>query len=984
MEETPPPESPVFRLDLARKELTSDGTVVPIPPKAFDLLRFLAENAGRVVSREELVGHVWRGISVSGEAVRYAMKELRRGLGDPAGDPRFVETVARRGWRFVGRAVRVSGEAWILESRWGRGDVPTDAEPFVGREAEMASLLEGLSRAQAGQRGALFVRGEPGIGKSRLLNAFLETVRLQRGTVCARGDCLEQVGPGMPYAPLFEVLEQLCERLGGAMPVAMLRRHAPTWLAQMPSVTEPEDRASLAEQIQGANQTRMIREWVNVVECFAADRTIVIAIEDLQWADQSTLAALFYAVRRPASARILVVATLRPDRAQSHDLDLQQRIDELVARGGGQVLSPAPFPLESIRAYLAARFGADQPPSRSTALCESLASVSSGNPLFVVSLVDEYVEKARIRQEDERWDVTGPLRLESAPSSLLPLIEEQLAALESDLRELLEAASVVGMDFSASELAAALGKDRDEVEAGCDGLVADGRFAAATGAVAWPDGTVSSRYRFTHTLHRDVLRDLLSAGRRSRLHRAVGERLREAYAGHEDAIAADLATHFEAGLDPASAATFYTVAAEASARRFSNYEATEYFRRSLEQITQVEGDPPALLEIRTRLGLCAPLASVAGYAAKELEQNLARLEVLTADLEDTAEMFPAILGLWSLHFVRADFARAVVSGDRMLALAELVSSSVVRLQAHQSVGHCLFYQGEVRDAQSHYDEAVAGYDFSKHERQDYSVGDDPLVLVLTCRALSYWFLGRSDEACASAEEAVRHGKRLDHAPSLALAWTYGAVLHQLRSDVARAWEWSDRSLEITTAEGIPFWRDLSRIVRGWSIAQADDARRADGIELIREGIAGWGATGSSLGLPHFLSLLAVSLGEDGRIDDGLAVLDQASALVDETGQHVFRSEIDRFTGDLLRKRAAEHTGASANEVSSYYRRAADEAAARGLRANELQAWLALAKIEGPGGSALGARRHLADLVATYPETARTDLDLARARRVLSD
>ncbi len=545
MPETAAAARPIFRLDGARQQLTADGVAVGLQPKALALLFLLVENAPRVVPRAELVEAVWDGLSVSGDAIRYTVRELRRGLGDSATEPLFVETVSRRGWCFVGRATRVSGDSWILEGRVAEGappasELPVDSSPFVGRDAEMGMMLDLLSHAQSGERRILFVRGEPGIGKSRLLNAFLETANARSDTLVARGECVEHVGAGMPYSPLFDVLEQIADRLGGTLPVDLLRRHAPTWLAQMPSLTEPADRASLEERIQGATQARMVREWARVIEAFAEVRTIVLSIEDPHWADQSTLIALLFSATRTERARVLVVAALRPDASSPALADLQRGVDELSARETCALLVPAGFDLDAVRAYLGARFGADEAPARSSELCTLLLAASGGNPLFLASLVDELVEKEMIFEQESRWQVAATLRLDSVPETLSPLIERQLGALDEGLRDLLGAASVAGMDFSAAELSAPLERPIDAVESDCEQLVADGRFVVPRGAVAWPDGTVSSGYRFRHDLHRNALRGGLSPGRLSRIHRAIGERVASAFAGREGEVGARL------------------------------------------------------------------------------------------------------------------------------------------------------------------------------------------------------------------------------------------------------------------------------------------------------------------------------------------------------------------------------------------------------------------------------------------------------------
>ncbi|MEM9177346.1 MAG: AAA family ATPase [Myxococcota bacterium] len=983
----PPPPLAVYRLDASQRQLTRDGAAVELQPKALEVLCFLVARADRVVSRQDLIEGVWDGLSVSSDAVRFAIKELRRGLGDAATDPRFVETVARRGWRFTGSAARVGEDAWILEGRDAASrEAPSrdeaTREPFVGREKELGELLDGLSKAQEGLRPMRFVRGEAGIGKSRLVQAFCETAGRVADTFCAVGACAEPVGPGMPYAPLFEIVEQIVDRLGRDRAVTLLRQEAPTWLVQLPALTAPEDRVALEAEIQGATQTRMIREWARWIERVAETQTIVLVVEDLQWADPSTLDALLFLARRADRARLLLVVTLRPATTTSGTASVvEARIETLATRGQAQPVVPRAFEEDGIRAYLGARFGEGALGDEGEALVRALAAASSGNPLFVVSLVDDWIESGHLRQVGGRWTLATPLPREAVPIRLKPLIQRQLAGLEAPLLAVLEAASLVGPEFCAAEIAAALDRALDDVESDCDGLLADGRFVVGCGALAWPDGTVSSRYRFNHALHRDVLVEGLSDGRRSRLSLALGERLLLAFAGREDEVAAELARHFDRGLDLARAAGFYARAGVAAARRFANPEAVALLRSALERMAQRDFEGRSALELGARLALCAPLAAVAGYASSELEENLAQLEAGTIGLEDTVELFPAILGLWSLHFVRADFDRTARSGERMLALAARADSPVLTLQANQSAGHSLFYQGRVEEAQTHYARAVEGYDVERHARQDYSVGDDPLVLVTSCRALSEWFLGRSDAAVRSAVHAVEVGERLAHPPSLALACTYGAVLHQLRGDVPGTLAWSERSLALTTAEGIALWRELSRILHGWATAQGEASDLPVGLEEIRAGIAGWRATGARLGLPHFLCLSASVETRAGKFEDAAATLETARQLAAETGQALFRSETERFEGDLLRDRAERTDDASARSAArARYVRALDLAQADRLPGPALQAALALCALE---PDAPGAHRRLAGIVSVYPAEAPMDLDLARARERLA-
>lgn len=975
------PTASVFRLDQSERELSAQGQAVAVPPKAIALLIHLVSRKGQIVTRAELIESVWDGLSVSSAAVRHTIRELRRALGDPAESPVFIETVSRRGWRFVGTPVPLGAGAVLLEPLGA--SVPqavsfARAAHFVGRESEMTRLRDALAHAQSGDRRTVFVTGEAGIGKTALLGRFLDEANGQPDVLVARSECIEHLGAGTPYWPMLELLERVCDELGGALPRAMLRRHAPTWLAQLPALAAPEDRAALEQQIQGATQTRMIRELAFVLDRLSENRVLVLAVEDIQWADPSSLEALMVLARHSASARILLIGTVRSDEAATSDPDLPAKLKALESSGRAERVRPGHLDRDAVRVFLERRFGADSKPAKSAALGDSLFEASSGHPLFMVSLVDEWDAQGGIAEHGgiphPRATSGGPA---SVPEALLPLLARQVESLEPGQLATLEAASVVGVEFSVLDLQAVSERDVEGLERDCDALVADGRFLSARGAVAWPDGGVSSSYCFVHGLHRDVLRERLSDGRRSRLHRALAERKQTAFAGQEEKIAPELAMHFELGLDGAQAALCYAQAGEVGARRFSNREATEHLRKALALISAVPASERVFQEIRMRLALCAPLAAVAGYAAEELEGNLVRLEELTRDLEDSIEMFPIILGLWSLNLVRCDLVRNQSFADRLLALAERDDSPLVRLQAHRCAGHGRFFAGDLAAASAHFDSALQGYDAASHQRLDYSIGDDPLVLVFAFRSWSLWFEGDVEAAASSADAAVQVGERLAHPPSLAFALSYGAVLHQLRGDAVRAWEWSDRAFELASNEGMPLWMALGRIVKGWALAVSGEGH--SGLELIGEGLLAWEATGAEVGRPHFLCMLAECLAGVGRADEALALMPRIHAAIERTGQQVFLAEAHQVEA-MIRWRCSEESE-SAEEAGRLAHRAAEIAAAMGLRSPLLRARLLAFEIAeaDPDAESGTAGAALAAALEGFPENA-ADADLIQARR----
>ncbi|MEM9176886.1 MAG: AAA family ATPase, partial [Myxococcota bacterium] len=893
-----------FQLDTRRGELRSGGEARPLPPKALAVLMLLVERAGEVVTRAELVDGVWGGLAISADAVRYTLRQVRIALDDPVDETGFIETVARRGWRFVGRVTRLDDDRVELSPQGAAGaasPAPAPRRTFVGRVEDLEALDRALRASIAGRSQVVFTVGESGIGKTTLIETFVERAAEAHGALVARGECIEYHGAGQPYMPMLEVVERAALGLGREVPAAILRRHAPTWLAQLPSLSDPADRQAIAEEVAGASQTRTIRELLRAFERFADHRPLILWLEDLHWADQSTLDAVAFLAEKLGDAPILLLITMREGEGMARTFAPTLR--ELERRERCRLTRPRRLDRSDFAAYLAARFGEGAAAARSEALIDALDRSGAGNPLFLVSLVDDLVSRGVLVQDGATWTIDAPIEVAKVPPRLEVVLGRQVEALSEEARTLLEAASVVGLDFDSIELASVLGREIVEVDAVCDRLSHERRFLQVRGPIAWPDGRLGTGFRFRHTMHRAVFLDRVSAGTASRTHRAIAEAREQAFAERLDDVAAQLAFHFEHGLALDRAVEYRFRAGEAAAHKSSNLEATEHLRHALGLVPRLPEDLRWALETRLRLALCAPLAAVAGYGAAELGENLARLEVLTADLEDSPAMFPVLLGLWSLNLIRGDLAMSSALGDRLLRLGEGDPDPLVRLQAHRAVGHCLFYSGRLADGAAHLERAVDGYDVAAHQRLDYSIGDDPVVLVHAYRSWSHWFQGYPERAVADAGEALRQGDRLQHSPSFAFALSYGAVLHQLRRDESRAWQWSDQLLEFARDEGMALWIALGEIIHGWTIATGGELEA--GITMLERGLDGWAATGSQLGRPYFVSTLAELLGRVGRRREALALMPQVHELIVRTQQTVFFPERHRVEG-VLRLGLAEN------------------------------------------------------------------------------
>jgi len=568
-----------FHLDLSSERLWCRDEVVALTPKAFAVLRRLIEDGGQLVSKEELLRAGWANTHVSDGVLKVIILEIRRALGDDPAAPSFIETVPRRGYRFIApRAREVKGAA-AVDSR----------EALVGRDQVLGQLEDRLTRALGGHRQLVFLSGEAGIGKTAVLDAFVAGAGSAPDLVIARGACLEHYGAAEAYLPVLDAFGRLLREPGAERVLRILGTHAPTWLVQLPWLEHRDDRETLRRQLLGVTKDRMLREMAEALEALSAASPLLLVLEDLHWSDYSTIDLLAMLGRRQESARLLVLGSYRSVDAIVARHPLRALIQELRVR---RECEDIPLPLlkePHVAEYLAQRFAghAFQPE-----LARAVHQRTDGNPLFMVRVVDELVALRLLEAEDGRWQLNKPLKeiAGAVPESLRLLIEKQIARLEPEAQRLLEVAGVLGREFTAASVAAGLAEDSLAVEDCCEALARQGQFVAASPLFTRPDGKQVARYRFTHSLYQSVLAERVSAARRLRLHQRLGEWLEQTYGTHAGVIGAQMAHHFEEAGDYRRAIEHLRRGAERDGRRWAHQEAAA---RLTHAVALSERLPPA-------------------------------------------------------------------------------------------------------------------------------------------------------------------------------------------------------------------------------------------------------------------------------------------------------------------------------------------------------------------------------------------------------
>jgi hypothetical protein len=529
-----------------------------------------------LVTHEELLQAVWPDVHVQPQTVKRHILDIRNALGDDPRNPVFIETLPRRGYQFI---APVSDAAGLKDSSAAAG---VDDRRLPGREPTLAELREYLRRASGGQRQIVFVRGEPGIGKTALVDEFLRQATAHgRPIMVARGQCIEGYGGKEPYYPILQALGTLFGSSWGDYVIRILAEQAPTWLVQFPALVKRGQRESLGREIVGTTRERMLREVGEALETITADSALLLVLEDLQWVDPSTVDLISSVARGRTGAKLMVIGTYRPVDLVLSEHPLKAVKADLLVHHLCHEIALEPLRETAVTEFLAA---GSSPPDLPKGLAGLLHQHTEGNPLFMVAALQLMTERKFITRENGRWRLLVPLEeIDLAvPENLRLMIEAQIERLDEKQQRLLEVASVAGALFSSIVSAEAANLDVETFQETCATVARSHHMIHAAVDEDLPDGRTSSRYEFTHALYRDVFYQRIAPGRRAKLHRRIGESLEAIFHDNLSEIAPELAHHFDNGSDWPRAIKYMRLNAETSARRFAQRETVEALQRALE------------------------------------------------------------------------------------------------------------------------------------------------------------------------------------------------------------------------------------------------------------------------------------------------------------------------------------------------------------------------------------------------------------------
>jgi predicted ATPase len=738
------------------------------------------------------------------------------------------------------------------------------------------------------------------------------------------------------------------------------------------------DRAAerTAADANGASQERWKRELGVFLLELTRQQPLILFLDDIHWADPSSIDLLAYLGGRCAGMRVLLVLTYRPSELipDRHPFGPVQL--DLQARGVCREVAVPFLSRDDIRRYLGTAFAGHHFPEELTA---TLHDRTEGNPLFVVDLLRYLCDRGVIVRSEDGWTLAKavPDLRRELPESVRGMVRRKVDQLEAADRHLLTAASVQGPEFDSAVVAEILGWDAVDVEERLDILDRVHFMVRNIREQTFPDRTLTMRYGFVHVLYQNALYGALQPSRKATWSAAAARALLAHHGEKSAALAAELAVLFAAARDHDRAAVQYLIAAENAVRVFAHHEAVALARLGLAQLELLPDSPGrARRELPLQATLGIQLQVVQGYASPAAEHAYDRARELCDRVENDPSMFLVLWGLWMVYEVRSYHGKSRELAEKLLALARQSGDQSHLIQAHMALTVTNFSLGELAVSRENADQGVELYDPIRHAGHTHLYGQDPKAGCLAFASVSLWLLGYPDRAIDYSRRAVALAAELGHPTTRALALYFAEIVRYYCRDVPGVQVGVRATTAIATEHRLSLWLANSLLMGGWASAEQGDI--AQGIAMLRQGLIDWAATGAETHRTYFLGLLAEALGRAGQVEDALEVLAEAIGQMGQTGTAFHEAELHRLRGVFLLRRRGN---AARDEAETSFRQALAIARRQQSRSLELRAAISLTRLYHAQGRQAEVRPILVECYDRFTEGFDTP-DLLDAKEII--
>jgi DNA-binding SARP family transcriptional activator/predicted ATPase len=861
-----------------------------------------------------------------------------------------------------------------VQAKVAEGRSPLDVTPpirLVGREQELSLLHRCWQDARDGQGGLMLISGEAGVGKTRLLEEFANRLRWQ-GARVLWGRCYE-FERVLPYQPLAEALRTAVpilspDELVGFPPWALgeVARLVPEMLERCPGLEMPAA-ASLDRE-----RARLFEGVTRFTADLARHGPLLVVLEDLHWASESTLQLLHYLARHLAAHSVLIVGTFRPEAlTPQHPLTTLQH--ELLREGVVTPLSLNALSAEVVETLVLEMSGVG---SAVVPLARRLYEETEGNPFYLMETVKALFEKGTIELREGAWRGNFVRMSEGEiplPTSVSEAVQARARRLGGDAQEALRLAAALGREFEFDLLNIVWGLGEETTLEALDDLL-------RARLIEEGSGPLERDYAFTHHKIQEAVYSGIPLRRRQHLHTRIGQAMETIYAPDVEGLAGELAFHFDQARQVDKTLTekaihYLRLAGERAVRMSANEEANAHLNKALALLQSLpDTSERASQELELQISRGPSLMAIKGYGAAEVKQTYDRALELYQGLDEPPQQIAVLRGLWGFYLLRAEYRQAQDLAQQLLTLAQRPQHSELLMDAHGVAGMTSFYMGELAAAHEYLKHGIALYNPQEHHSLTFVYGQDPGVACLNHSAWALWFRGYPDQALQRSQDAVTLAQELSHPFSLAFALAFSARVHIYRREVQAAQEVSEAAIALCTEQGFPFWLAMASILQGWALAE--QGQKQAGIAQMRQGLAVWRATGAALAETSYLALMAEVYGEAGQAEEGLRLLVEAFVAMEQREERYFEAELHRLRGELLLARPAAET-----EAEACFLRATEISRQQHAKSWELRAATSLARLWQKQGRPEEARQVLDPVYNWFTEGFDT-LDLIGAGLLL--
>ncbi|MDA9502617.1 AAA family ATPase [Bradyrhizobium sp. CCBAU 11357] len=873
-------------------------------------------------------------------------------------------TVPLKGFPELMRAWLVLGEG-AAESRFeAQHGMATTA--LVGRNEELALLLDRWERAKEREGQIVLLGGEAGIGKSRLVRALRDQVArvphtplshfcspfhtntalypvvglLERAAAIRREDASdEQLDKLEAMLALgADDVHESAPVLADLLAIPTGERYPP--LALSPHQKKERTFQALLEQIQG----------------LAARQPVLAVYEDVHWADPSMLELLDRLVDEAQRLPILMIVTFRPEfipRWTGHGHVTALFLSRLGRRQGAAVVDRIT--------------GGKMLPQE---VLEQILAKTDGVPLFVEELTKAVVESGLLKDQGSRYELIGPLPPLAIPTTLQDSLMARLDRL-APVKEVAQIAACIGREFGHDLLRLVTALDEHALQHALNDLLA-AELIFRRGAPP------NVGYSFKHALVQDIAHESLLKSKRQQIHARIAAALEQHYPARAEAEPETIALHLTEGGLAGKAVDYWLRAGRIAAARSANLEAITHLTRGLEAIkSNPQGPERDRQELALQTAIGGPLIAIHGYTAPQLGTAFSRAHALCYELDDTGALFSTLSGKFIFHFVRGDLAAMQSLVAEAQRAAERTGHTALELAAHRLAALTAMHAGDFLTARSEFETILSRYQPEEHRPPPVHYVHDPKASALPYLAIVLWVLGYPEQAQRTSRAASQYAMELNQTNLTAHVQVYGeAAPAELMGNVAAVHAHADAIIHLADQNSLNYWRVSGLILRGWAMAQEGNVEA--GLALMRLSLNERNRLGASWYQVRYLWMLAATYLHLSDYDNGVATLAEAKALAARSGEHMWEAELACIDGELHRFR-----GAPADEVEGYLQTALKVAQRQSAKSFELRAAMNLARLWRDQGRTADARCLLGSVYGWFTEGFETP-DLRSAKALMEE